>query len=90
LIAGRSEVITTFQPRDHQLRGLAALASPQRPLLAVFTLLVWASIDADAWATRLVPPGDAEEERLKQLRTPRSTPALRLSRYFKPLRAATS
>jgi hypothetical protein len=28
------------------------------------------SIDADAWATRLVPPGDAEEERLKQLRTP--------------------
>jgi hypothetical protein len=48
------------------------------------------SIDADARATRPVPPGDAEEERLEQRRTRRSTPALRLSRYFKPLRAATS
>jgi hypothetical protein len=35
MIAGSSEVITPFQPPDDQLRGLAALASRQRPSLPV-------------------------------------------------------
>jgi hypothetical protein len=53
-------------------------------------LLRASSIDAEAWATRLVSPGDAEEERLKQWRTRRSTPALPLARYSSRLVAETS
>ncbi len=73
LIAGRGEVSTTFQPRDDQLRGLAALASRQRPSLPVlrfsFGLASTLTHGRHGWS-----PGDAEEERLKQQSTPRSTP----------------
>jgi thiamine biosynthesis lipoprotein ApbE len=50
------------QPRRHRDRSrrTGAVSSFQASLL-----LRASSIDADAWATRLVHPGDAEEERLE-------------------------
>ena len=36
MIAGRSDITTPFEPPDDQLKGLAALASRQRPSLPVY------------------------------------------------------